>query len=625
MSKALPPIQEHRPVSVDQNRFYTGSSYRGAKHDEYQRLYSSSPRMRLETADSHLSGRTVVAQLPQVEFSLGPTQERVIPPYNDLEDPHLELYWERKEMLIQERAAQRRRLRRQQEMEKRHKEEARQRFLQRRQQELEEIASRKGELTRRREEEERQASLRSGSKKRHLPPAKPLSERPRDGTAGGRSRQHAAAAGRRCSGEVSGSHPEEAEGRAAGDLPADHEYVTSSSSAATSRSASSHGNTSSIHKNSPHNEKPDAEKKSAAEPTRPATADSEDKTHPAEKKENVANAEEKAVPPPLISSRTSSSSSSYSQSSKPDRAAEEAAQKHVQADADVKEGGDPEVSSTDHPIAPEPKSSHHQPSSASSSVSSKSSAAAAYFSPGKEDGEAEVEAHEEEDASHSLGSAKLEPKEAYDEDEFERSSASRDSDAGAVAAPTAPMPEYAEVEGAEVPVASEVNEAHAGNANQPATAPANDAEENYSDDDFSGEDAAEPPQVTDVDNTKSNVIDNAYDDSSFEDELSHKKSSVASSVAPLPVEEARKGDVSKAVEEDYSEDEFDEEPAQTKAADADRNLAASAMSSSSVTSTPAAQSVPPSPSSNSEVAPAPASAASPADDDEYDDDFEGDM
>ncbi|CAM39137.1 conserved hypothetical protein, partial [Leishmania braziliensis MHOM/BR/75/M2904] len=467
MSKALPPIQDHRPASVEQSHSYSRYSARGSRHEEHQRFYASSARVRSlspgATADSHLTGLSTLPRLPQVEFSLGPIQERNIPPYNDLEDPHLVPYWARKVMLIQERAAQRRRLRRQQEMEEQRMAAARRRFLHRRHQEREEMASRKGEQTRQREEEERQSTTRGASKNSRHAPTKPSAARRSGATAGGRSRQQAAT--HRYYEAGSNLHAEEMVERATGGLPADHEYVTSSSSATTIRSASSHSDAASSYSNRHHDEEYYAKEDGAAVPAAPPLTEEEEKTYPDEAGYSTEDMNRDAEPEDAVKEVTSRSSilkssssfsSSYSsnrQSSLRDHAAEvarEQAKAEARAEAEAEAGayvGDgAEDSYADDGFEDNLSQSHHQ-----------SSAAAAYLCPQEEDGKAE--ALLEPEAVYPLETTEEEAhKESYDDDEFEKSFASRDAADDVEGAPAAPLqqqPEYVEEEEAEKPAAAD--------------------------------------------------------------------------------------------------------------------------------------------------------------------------
>ncbi|CAC9494811.1 conserved hypothetical protein [Leishmania infantum JPCM5] len=474
MSKTLPSIQVHRPASVEQSHSYSRFSARGAGHEEHHRFYASSARVRSAspgaTADSQFTGLSTLPRLPQVEFSLGPIQERVIPPYNDLEDPHLVPYWARKEMLIHERAVQRRRLRRQQEVEQQRRAAARRRFLQRRHQEREEMASRKGEQSRQREEE-RQSMIHNASKNSRLVPTKPLSERKSGAAAGGRSRQQAAAAASHRYYEAGSElHAVDVEERAAGGLPADHEYVTSSSSAATSRSTSSHSDDVSNHRSRRHDEGHYAEEDRAAVPAAPEAADEErtyldEAGYPTEAAEK-ADAVKKAAPR-SISSRSSSASSSSSSSDRQcsdhDRAAEAAreqakaeARAEAQAEAQAHAGEKSEDSYGDDDFEHEVSPSRHQSSAAASSKSS----AAAYFLSHKDVSDAQALPEQEE--VHPLEETEQEAKEVYSDDEFEKSSASSDAAVDAAGAPVDPLPQqppYTEEEENEPPAADKADEA----------------------------------------------------------------------------------------------------------------------------------------------------------------------
>ncbi|AYU79526.1 hypothetical protein, conserved [Leishmania donovani] len=691
MSKTLPSIQVHRPASVEQSHSYSRFSARGAGHEEHHRFYASSARVRSAspgaTADSQFTGLSTLPRLPQVEFSLGPIQERVIPPYNDLEDPHLVPYWARKEMLIHERAVQRRRLRRQQEIEQQRKAAARRRFLQRRHQEREEMASRKGEQSRQREEE-RQSMIHNASKNSRRVPTKPLSERKSGAAAGGRSRQQAAAAASHRYYEAGSElHAVDVEERAAGGLPADHEYVTSSSSAATSRSTSSHSDDVSNHRSRRHDEGHYAEEDRAAVPAAPEAADEErtyldEAGYPTEAAEK-ADAVKKAAPR-SISSRSSSASSSSSSSDRQcsdhDRAAEAAreqakaeARAEAQAEAQAHAGEKSEDSYGDDDFEHEVSPSRHQSSAAASSKSS----AAAYFLSHKDVSDAQALPEQEE--VHPLEETEQEAKEVYSDDEFEKSSASSDAAVDAAGAPVDPLPQqppYTEEEENEPPAADKADEAAKPDAyEEDSSSPSNlssskmishdaadadvplaeehedqpeaypedaqwagealmttedakpaEDEDKYSEDGFFKDSAADSavaaePQLynrldaaahdDDAVKAKSDVVDDAYDEDNFEDDLPSKKSSVASSAPRSPAAGSRKSDASK---EDV-EDEFEEELSPRKAADAEHKRRGSAMSSSAVVSLPMAQSAPSLPSSsisNSEVAPALASAVTPA-------------
>ncbi|KAG5477589.1 hypothetical protein CUR178_05294 [Leishmania enriettii] len=646
MSKALPPIQDHRPASVERG-YSSRSTARGAGCEEHQRLYISSARVRSPstgaTADSRLNGLATLPHLPHVEFSLGPLQDRFIPPYNDLEDPHLVPYWARKEMLIHEHADQRRRQRRQQEIEEHRKAAARRRFLQRRQQERDELASRKGELTRQREEEERQAMVHSAPKNSRRVPRKPSSGRKGGAAAGGRSHQQAAAAASHryyeSTSEVNAA--EMGEGRSA-----DHEYVTSSSSVVTSRSASSDSDAVS------------------------SSAHSEEMAFPnevgsPEQVEEKADAVKKVAsrsPSSRSSSSSSSTSSSDYQSSQHDRASEMAreqakAEARAEAEADARAcmRQERQDSGADDASKDELSASHRQSSAAtspSSSKSSESSAAAAYILPRKADGEAE--AHPEVEAVQPLMAAGEEFKsEAYN-DEFEKSSACSDAAIDEASTPTAPPQQQLDhPEEEEKPAeADETNEASkqdpyeedgfdddevsspkkasrdasvAGvsptlklededqleaypkdtpqNTAALATAddsrPAEQTEDEYSEDGFSEEDA--PKAVGDAAN-------DAYGMNKLEGELSSKKTSATSSVAPSPVAASKNGDTSKEEVEDELDEELPKKPV-----DGERKRDGSVMSSA-IASSPVAPSAPSSPSSsmsNSEVDAGATSAAAP--------------
>ncbi|CAG9575203.1 conserved hypothetical protein [Leishmania major strain Friedlin] len=471
MSKTLPSIQVYRPASVEQSHSYSRSSARGARHEDHHRSYASSARVRSAspgaTADSQFTGLSTLPRLPQVEFSLGPIQERVIPPYNDLEDPHLVPYWARKEMLIHERADQRRRLRRQQEIEQQRKAAARRRFLQRRHQEREEMASRKGEQSRQREEEH-QSTTNNAFKNSRRVPTKPSSDRKSGAAAGGRSRQQAAAAASHRYYEASSElHAVDVEERAAGGLPADHEYVTSSSSAATSRSASSHSDAASSHGSRRHDEGRYAEEDRAAVPAAPEAADEErtyldEAGYPIEAAEN-ADAVKKAAPRSISSRSSSASSSSPSsnrQCSDHDRAAEaarEQAKAEARAEAHARAGEKSEDSYGDDDFENEVSPSRHHSSAA---ASSKSSSAAAYLLPHKEDSDAEALPEQEE--VRPLEETEQEAKEVYSDDEFEKSSASSDAAVDAAGEPADPLPQqpqYTEEEESGPPAADKANEA----------------------------------------------------------------------------------------------------------------------------------------------------------------------
>ncbi|KAG5477322.1 hypothetical protein LSCM4_04540 [Leishmania orientalis] len=648
MSKALPPIQDHRPASVERG-YSSRSTTRGAGYEEHQHLYTSSARVRSPstgaTADSRLNGLATLPRLPHVEFSLGPLQDRVIPPYNDLEDPHLVPYWARKEMLIHEHADQRRRQRRQQEIEEHRKAAARRRFLQRRQQERDELASRKGELTRQREEEERQAMVHSAPKNSRRVPRKPSSARKGGAAAGGRSHQQAAAAASHryyeAASEVNAA--EMGEGRAA-----DHEYVTSSSSVVTSRSASSNSDAAS---SSAHSEEMACQNEVGSP----------------EQVEEKADAVKK-VASRSPSSRSSSSSSSSSptsssdcQSSQHDHASEMAweqakAEARAEAEADARACARQETqdSGADDASKDELSASHRQSSAAtspSSSKSSESSAAAAYILTRKENGEAE--AHPEREAVQPLMAAGEDFKsEAYNDDEFEKSSACSDAAVDEAGTPTASPQQQLEHPEEKPAAADETSEASkqdpyeedgfdgdevsspkkasrdasdAGvsptrklededqleaypedtqqNTAALATAddsrPAEQTEDEYSEDGFSEEDA--PKAIGDAAN-------DAYGVDKLEGELSSKKSSATSSVAPSPVAASKNGDTSK----EEVEDELDE-GLPRKAVDGERKREGSVMSSA-IASSPVAPSAPSSPSSsmpNSDVDAGATSAAAP--------------
>ncbi|CBZ27756.1 conserved hypothetical protein [Leishmania mexicana MHOM/GT/2001/U1103] len=475
MSKTLPSIQAHRPASVEKSYAYSRSSARGAGNEEHHRYYASSARVRSAspgaTVDSQFIGLSTLPRLPQVEFSLGPIQERVIPPYNDLEDPHLVPYWARKEMLIHERADQRRRLRRQEEIEQQRKAAARRRFLQRRHQEREQMASRRGEQSRQREEE-RHSMIPSTSKNSRRVPTKPSTERKSGAAAGGRSRQQAAAAASHRYYEAGSElYPVDMEERAAGGLPADHEYVTSSSSAATSQSASSHSDAASSHGSPRRDEGHYTEEDRAAVPAAPEAAD-EEGTYLDEVRYPTEDAEEadavKEAASRSISSRSpsdsSSSSSSDHQWSDHDHAAEAAreqakaeARADAQAEAQAHAGEKSEDSYGNDDFEHKVSSSRHQSSAA---ASSKSSSAAAYFLPHREDGNAE--ALPEQEAVHPLEETEQEAKEVYSDDAFEKTSASSDAAVDAAGTPADLLPQqpaYTDEEANEPPAADEVNEA----------------------------------------------------------------------------------------------------------------------------------------------------------------------
>ncbi|RNF12684.1 starmaker, partial [Trypanosoma rangeli] len=116
---------------------------------------------------------TIRAPSREMEFSLGPVQERYLPPYNDLDDPHLAPYWARREMLIRELAERRIELRRQRRLLLKRREIERRRFERRRRRELEEISNKVGYASLRRLEEvdEGKPQLsRSASKHQPRPP-----------------------------------------------------------------------------------------------------------------------------------------------------------------------------------------------------------------------------------------------------------------------------------------------------------------------------------------------------------------------------------------------------------------------------------------------------------------------
>ncbi|CAJ1009244.1 hypothetical protein Q4I28_004558, partial [Leishmania naiffi] len=240
-------------------------------------------------------------------------------------------------------------------------------------------------------------------------------------------------------------------------------------------------------------------------------------------------------------------------------------------------------------------------------------------------------------------------KESYDDDEFEKSSASRDASDDVESAPAAPLqqqPEYVEEEEAEKPAAADEasDNAKSGSYDEerlddellsPKKASHNTSDadvsliEKYEEDqaEVSPEDAqcatatltatedVKPSEKDDVEGSAAEVqsqeeypqtaLDQGDGEDEFEDELSTSKSSATTSVVSSPVAALRKGDVPK---EEVGE-ELDRELSPMKAPDAERKREESVVSSSALASAP------PSPSSsmsNSEVVTASTSAVSPA-------------
>eukprot|EP00796_Vickermania_ingenoplastis_P009286 gene9286-6528_t len=178
MSKTLPPSRDRHSDSG--SRLY-GAPYaqNAAKNrEEFNRTQPASSRSRTRSSQ-HSSPRrssepaSVSGEhhIP-VNFTLGPVQNSTLPPYNDLEDPHLADYWARREMLIEERRRRREEERRRQKEEQKRQEAARKRFLRRRRIELEELSSRKGYATQMKEdeEEERRRQRERQRRRRRLPP-----------------------------------------------------------------------------------------------------------------------------------------------------------------------------------------------------------------------------------------------------------------------------------------------------------------------------------------------------------------------------------------------------------------------------------------------------------------------
>ncbi|CAM39244.1 hypothetical protein, conserved [Leishmania braziliensis MHOM/BR/75/M2904] len=257
--------------------------------------------------------------------------------------------------------------------------------------------------------------------------------------------------------------------RATGGLPADHEYVTSSSSATTIRSASSHSDAASSYSNRHHDEEYYAKEDGAAVPAAPPLTEEEEKTYPDEAGYSTEDMNRDAEPEDAVKEVTSRSSilkssssfsSSYSsnrQSSLRDHAAEVAreqakaearaeAEAEAEAEAGAYVGDGAEDSYADDGFEDNLSQSHHQ-----------SSAAAAYLCPQEEDGKAE--ALLEPEAVYPLETTEEEAhKESYDDDEFEKSFASRDAADDVEGAPAAPLqqqPEYVEEEEAEKPAAAD--------------------------------------------------------------------------------------------------------------------------------------------------------------------------
>ncbi|CAD2217376.1 hypothetical protein ADEAN_000485400 [Angomonas deanei] len=140
MSKALPPIGRRQSNSTRRSSVNKMSTYppkEGSRRTSQARSMGNTARSVSPTA-------TQVPSLPPVDFNLGPMQERVLPSYNDLEDPHLNLYWRRQQYLVYEREEKKRQQRKLEEREARQQEAARRRFKERRQQELLGLSQKKG-------------------------------------------------------------------------------------------------------------------------------------------------------------------------------------------------------------------------------------------------------------------------------------------------------------------------------------------------------------------------------------------------------------------------------------------------------------------------------------------------
>ncbi|RNF20392.1 hypothetical protein TcG_03662, partial [Trypanosoma cruzi] len=163
MSKALPPI---KPLSPRGRDAYNGSGRPRTALQTPLTPPEGNARVPTATTTTGTAQSSTIRFLSrEVGFSLGPVQDRFLPPYNDLEDPHLAQYWARRELLIRELAERRHELQRQRRLERRRREMLRQRFERRRRRELKDLSAKKGYASQRREieeeEQERQRSARS--------------------------------------------------------------------------------------------------------------------------------------------------------------------------------------------------------------------------------------------------------------------------------------------------------------------------------------------------------------------------------------------------------------------------------------------------------------------------------